>query len=264
MRDISALNDEIGRLEGIARVEAEEEARKKSWRAWVLSSMHKKAEESEDERALKDRARQERRIEKDMKERRVEGLKRDLVATERSLEAEKGIVDAADLEDDLRIESIWSRMRVRQEREREERDRAERENQRMEYERMARTREQQRERQERRAQEAEYVRRQLEEEMKRRDVLSGDQYRRINRWARRTRPACLHKHWWPKVEGFAEVGGIPCPECGVVRDRLLECRECDIVGCGRCRRGMRASPGGFRYSEESGHSGLRSIWDGCG
>jgi len=44
----------------------------------LLSSIYKKAEDSEEEKARRERERQEKRIEKDMNERRLESKKADL------------------------------------------------------------------------------------------------------------------------------------------------------------------------------------------
>jgi len=68
---ICLLEHDIVKLENIAAAEAAEEARKNSWTAWVLKPILRIEEDSEDEKERKDIKRQERRIEKDMKERRL-------------------------------------------------------------------------------------------------------------------------------------------------------------------------------------------------
>ncbi|KAJ8109500.1 hypothetical protein OPT61_g7413 [Boeremia exigua] len=70
--DMRQLQKAIQSLDSISAAEAAEEARKYSWGTWLLSPFYKKAEDSEEVKAQKDRARQERRIERDMKERRFD------------------------------------------------------------------------------------------------------------------------------------------------------------------------------------------------
>lgn len=65
-------------MNSIVAAEAAEEEQKNSWGTWLLSSIYKKAEDSEEEKARRERERQEKRIEKDMNERRLESKKADL------------------------------------------------------------------------------------------------------------------------------------------------------------------------------------------
>lgn len=67
-RNIRQLKQEIKNLDSIVAAKAAIEAQKNSWGTWLLPTVYKKAEDSEEEKARKDRERQERRIEKDMKE----------------------------------------------------------------------------------------------------------------------------------------------------------------------------------------------------
>lgn len=55
------------------------DAQKNGWGTWLLLAMYKKVEECEEEKARKDRERQERRIEKDLNERRLVSKKADLM-----------------------------------------------------------------------------------------------------------------------------------------------------------------------------------------
>ncbi|KAJ4300740.1 hypothetical protein N0V90_002828 [Kalmusia sp. IMI 367209] len=110
----------------LAKIEAAEAAQKNSWVAWLLSPVYRKPEESEEERERKDRARQERRIEKDMKERRLESRRTDLKNEQNLFIKAKEEVDAADLSDDVKIRTILARIWLRESLEREERERAER------------------------------------------------------------------------------------------------------------------------------------------
>jgi hypothetical protein len=66
---IRRLEQEIKRLHEIAAAGAAEEAYKKSWGAWLLSPIYKQREETDEGKERKDRGKQERRIENDMKDR---------------------------------------------------------------------------------------------------------------------------------------------------------------------------------------------------
>jgi curved DNA-binding protein CbpA len=81
-REIRRLEQDIKDLDSILAAEAAAETQKNSWSTWLLSPVYKKAEDSNEEKARKDRARQERRIEKDMKERRLDANKARLKTTE--------------------------------------------------------------------------------------------------------------------------------------------------------------------------------------
>ncbi|KAJ4395165.1 hypothetical protein N0V91_011029 [Didymella pomorum] len=85
-RAIRRLEQEINGLASIAAAEAAVEAKRNSWSTWLLSPLYTKAEDSEEVKAEKDRARQERRIERDMKERRVEAERAKLKATKADME----------------------------------------------------------------------------------------------------------------------------------------------------------------------------------
>jgi hypothetical protein len=126
-RLIQRLEQEITNLDTIFAAEAAAEAQKNGWTAWFLSPIYKKVEDSEEEKERKDRARQERRIEKDMKERRLNSNKGDLKTQENLLKIAKDEVDAATRSDDEKIRVIQARIWAREDRERRERENRERE-----------------------------------------------------------------------------------------------------------------------------------------
>lgn len=89
--------------------------------------IYKKLEDSEEEKARKDRGRQERRIEKDIKERRLELKKADVQKEKGLFKRAREDVEAADLCDDRKIEEIQTRIYHQKNRERQEREKMERE-----------------------------------------------------------------------------------------------------------------------------------------
>ncbi|KLJ07618.1 hypothetical protein EMPG_10010 [Blastomyces silverae] len=166
-RKIRRLEQEIKNLESIVAAEAAEEAQKNSWATWLLSPIYKKAKDSEEEKARKDRGRQERRIEKDMKDRRLELMKGDLKKEESFLRKAKEEVDAADLVDTRKIQVIQDRILARKTWERQERERVERE-------RIAKIWKQQQEQQQKREWEAaEALRKQQAEERRTRQASTS-------------------------------------------------------------------------------------------
>lgn len=249
-RNIRRLEQEIKMLESIVAAEAATEARKNSWGTWLLSTLYKKSEESEEEKLRKDRERQERRIEKDMKERRLWLTRADLTREESLLKKAKEEADAADLVDQKKIRVIQDRQRIREIRERQERDKVERE-------RIAKIWKQQQEQRERREREAaEALRKQQAEEraaeQKRRDEQNRmwqeignngtrnrwEQYAHLNVPEGSNRQAytslCRHDGWWPK-----EQGRMACPECYQVWTYLLRCPGCEMKACPKCQAAIR-------------------------
>ncbi|RDW77879.1 hypothetical protein BP5796_05731 [Coleophoma crateriformis] len=270
-RDIRRLEQEIKNLDSIAAAEAAEEAQKNSWGTWLLSPIYKKVEESEEEKAYKDRARQERRIEKDMKERRLD-LKKVVLGKEESLLREvKERVDAADLIDNMKIREIQDRIRFReaserQERERQERERQERgrqERERQERERIEKIRKQQQEQEQRMWEAAAALRKKhaeelaaaeqkrQEEQAKKWQKIFDDETKRRREQQVPVNPpnsfftpqgstrqtstsTCSHHGWWPKVQGRTA-----CPKCDVIWTYLLQCPNCDMKACPKCQGELR-------------------------
>ncbi|KAG4438209.1 hypothetical protein IFR05_006306 [Cadophora sp. M221] len=255
-RDIRRLEQEIKNLDGIVAAEAAQEAWKNSWGSWLLSPIYKKAEDSGEETARKDRERQERKIEKDMKERRL-GLKEaDLKGAEEVLRKAKEEIDAADLVENGKIRVIQDRIRARETWERQERERAERER----IAKIWKQQQEQREKREREAAEA-FRKQQAEEraaEQKRQEEFvrnwqkiiddearkSREQYAHLNRpeylftAEGSTRQAstltCQHNGWWPKVQGRTV-----CPDCSVIWTYLLKCPGCGMKACPKCQAAIR-------------------------
>ena len=110
-RGIWQLEREIKGLNIIIDAEAAIEAQKNSWKAWLMSPILKKAEDTEEEKARKDRWRQESRIEKDMKERRLALTKADLKREQDLLGKAKEEIDAADLADERKIQMLQAKIR---------------------------------------------------------------------------------------------------------------------------------------------------------
>jgi hypothetical protein len=251
-RLIQRLEQEITNLDTIFAAEAAAEAQKNSWAAWFLSPIYKRAEDSEEEKERKDRARQERRIEKDMKERRLNSNKGDLKTQESLLKIAQDEVDAATRSDDEKIRviqaRIWARenreRRERENRERERRDKERQERERQERERMAEIWKQQQEQWMKREREAtEASRKQAEEkraaEQKRKKPRKFQEqhahpYPPEGSAGQGYTSACRHDGWWPKVQGRAA-----CPRCYESWTYLLECPGCMTKACPRCQAAIR-------------------------
>jgi hypothetical protein len=243
-KGIWQLEQEIKNLNSILAAEAATEAQKNSWGTWLLSPIYTKVEDSEEEKARKDRGRQERRIEKDMKERRLELRKADMKKEQNLLNKAKDEVEAADLGDDRKIGEIQAKIRLREFRERQEREKVEKE-------RMAKIWRQEQEEREQRDREAAQTRRKLQEErraaeQKRQEeatkywekVING-QYAHLNQSdGRSTRQAhtstCRHDGWWAKVQGRTA-----CPECNDIWTYLLQCPSCAMKACPKCQSAIR-------------------------
>ncbi|KAL1646712.1 hypothetical protein SLS61_007788 [Didymella pomorum] len=152
-RAIRRLEQEINGLASIAAAEAAVEAKRNSWSTWLLSPLYTKAEDSEEVKAEKDRARQERRIERDMKERRVEAERAKLKATKADMEKSKTEIDDANVRDDMKIQQLLTIIQRKEAWHRKEKEKAEREQR-------AREMRQQQEQQHRKEREAAEARRQ--------------------------------------------------------------------------------------------------------
>ncbi|KAH8744252.1 hypothetical protein F5883DRAFT_590396, partial [Diaporthe sp. PMI_573] len=246
-RAIRRLEQEIKNLDSILAAEAAAEAQKNSWATWLLSPIYKKAEDSEEEKARKDRQRQERRIEKDMKERRLYVKAADLKTQETLLRTAKEEVDAADLSDDGKIQVIQTRTWLRENRQRQEREKAERER------RAKELRQQQEQRENRDREAAEALRKQQAEaraaeqrryeERERQRIIEEarrhqEQARHFDFTERSSRQTCTstcrHDGWWTKVQGRTA-----CPKCQGSWTYLLQCPGCEMKACPRCQAAIR-------------------------
>lgn len=248
-RGIEQLEQEIKNLDSIRAAEVAAEAQKNSWRTWLLSPLYKKAEESEEEKARKDRGRQERRLEKDMKERRLTSKRLDLKNEQTRLKEAKDEIDAADKCDEEKIRMIHARKWAREAREIFEREaKLRRQQQAQQAERRAR---EDRERQER----MERLRREQQEQEKKERAAAEKRAAEQRRYAEATRRQeqqlrenifqsyastsnCDHRDWWHKVQGRAE-----CSRCYESWSYLLECPGCRIKACASCQAGIRRGRG---------------------
>jgi hypothetical protein len=244
---VQQLNKEIGRLNSTIAADAAAEAFKKSWGAWLMSHISKPKEESEEQKAQKDRARQERRIEKDMKERRLESASAALTAEEALFKKAKSEADAAIAVDDGKLRILESAKLARESREREEKERAE-------EEMRARIRKQQQEelrKQQTAARAAEEIRQAAARAAQQKQAAAraaqqkqAAQQQRAERERTRnttefpTRSAsasdCTHGGWWDKVQGRAA-----CPVCSDVWTYLLQCPTCRKMACPKCQSQIR-------------------------
>lgn len=247
-RGIWQVEREVKRLNIIIDAEAATEAQKNSWTAWLMSPIFKKAEDTEEEKARKDRWRQESRIEKDMKERRLALKKADLKREQSLLEKAKEEIDAADLADERKIQMLQAKIRAREAWERQEREKVEREREKAERERMAKIRKQQqaqREQQEKEA--AEALRKKLAEqraaEQKRQEEATRKWQEIINNETGKYEGStqhqtyastCRHDGWWPKVQGRTA-----CPKCYEIWTYLLHCPGCMMKACPSCQATIR-------------------------
>ncbi|KAL8861140.1 MAG: hypothetical protein Q9178_002356 [Gyalolechia marmorata] len=267
-RGIRQLEQQIKNIDSIFDAEAAVEAQKNSWTTWLLSPIYKEVEESEEEKARKDRERQERRIEKDMKERRLLLRKADLNIEEDRSRKAKEEIDAADLGDERKIRVIQTRIRAREIQERQEREKAEREKEAKIWKQQQEQREQ-REKREREA--AEALRRQQAEKRAAEEKRQKEETRKwekiINDKTRRykeqytspnlpegsTRQAyvstCRHDGWWSKVQGLTA-----CPKCDEVWTYLLQCPGCIMKACPRCQAAIRPRTWTSRYAPRTKRS----------
>lgn len=239
-RDIRQLEKEIKAFDTTVAAEVATNAQKNSWGTWLLSSIYKKAEDSEQEKARKDREMQEKRIAKDMKERRLRLRKVALKKEEGLLRKAKEEIGAADMVDDEKIRVIQHGIRVREILERRFRER-------QEEERRQKFRKQQQEQWEERERHAAAVWRKQQAEERAADQKRKEEYARI--WQRRTGQAststctstCNHGSWWPKVQGRTA-----CPECHDIWTYLLECPGCKMKACPKCQGAIRRRIGATR------------------
>jgi hypothetical protein len=242
-RTIRRLEQDIKGLATITAAEKAQKASENSWGTWLLSPLTKKVEESEDMKAHNARKSQERKIEQDLKERRLISQKTQLQEKESGMKQAKERIDAADLRNDNAIRLIEARIEARV-RSREIHERLQKEN--AERERRAQIWQQQQEQREKQAQEAREAlrKRQAEADLARqKEIRHQERLRRnnvhphVNHSSSRQSHAsatCKHGGWWDKV-----VYPTPCPECHDVWNYLLQCPGCKMKACPKCQHDLR-------------------------
>lgn len=251
---IRQIDREIASIDQKIAMEAAEEVKKNSWKAWMLSPIYGRKVDSEEEKERKSRTLQERKIMRDMKERRLVLKKADLKMHEAALKYDMGIVDAAERCDDEKIRRLRDRIREKEEREKQERERVERErlaklwkqwqeqHEKLEREAAEAFRKQRAEEQAAEQKRAEERRKKWQRESvqqqreftERAKQAKEQRQREVVRQQRQTQKACYHQGWWPKMEGRAA-----CPECDDVWNYLLQCPNCDMMACPKCQHNLR-------------------------
>ncbi|KAF7889077.1 hypothetical protein EAF00_009377 [Botryotinia globosa] len=126
-KDIQSLKQSIELLKKNDAIEDAEEARKNGWGAWLLSPLIKREVVSEDEKERKDRSRQERKIEMNLKERRIEAKNAELDKEKGLLRMAQREVELADQVDDGKLRMIENRIKAKEQRQADERARIYRE-----------------------------------------------------------------------------------------------------------------------------------------
>ncbi|ATZ46733.1 hypothetical protein BCIN_02g01040 [Botrytis cinerea B05.10] len=170
-KDIQSLKQSIELLKKNDAIEDVEEAWRNGWGAWLLSPVIKRAVVSEDEKERKDRSRQERKIEMNLKERRIEAKSTELDKEKALLLTAQREVELADQVDDGKIRMIEEKIKAEEQRQADERARVYRE-------RMAEARKKEQEERDRKAAEdmrkrEEELRTYQEEMMKRKAELQA-------------------------------------------------------------------------------------------
>lgn len=248
-RSIRRQQNVVDVLAGIiSKAEAAEDAQKKNWGIWFFNQVFKTAVARKYEIARKDRQRQERRIEKDFKERKIETLKAQLQEKEKMLQQSEKENSAADARHDLALRAAEARIRQRRAGEQQQQNSKAAETERMEKAR----REEQARQQEKRAREATETWRQQQSRAPTASTAPNDPPNRQAEqtpaydWFRSTRPTfthsphqtppsiCTHGGWWDKVQGRTT-----CTECDEVWTYLLMCPGCGKQACPKCQRDFR-------------------------
>jgi hypothetical protein len=121
-RTIRWLEQEINDLANIEAAEWLEETRKNDRKPWVLSSLYKQVKASEEGEAHKEKERQERRVQKELKERRLGIHQAELLEKTNQMRETKKSIDAENTRDNQSIKAIEARKRSREERERRDRE----------------------------------------------------------------------------------------------------------------------------------------------
>lgn len=259
--DIEKLEQRIWILEIIAKEEKELEAETYKWMEMSLSRKEARKAARAAERARSEElernglAKQERKLEKDWKERRLAASKMDLKKDEDALTEAKQLVEAADIEEMLKIRNLHAKFRTRVAEEKRAEARRAREAEEEERERLAEIQRRKQERRERAAaaaeakraqKEAEEQKRRQEEEIREHERRREEEIREQERVAEEARkereqwaqyyasaiPACRHEGVWER----GPVYGRPCPACHKLAYILLKCPGCNGCACVYCRR----------------------------
>lgn len=232
---IYELNRKIRQLDlaSIAAAETAAEVRKNSLATWILSPFYKQVAESEEEKARKDRGRQDREGSEGA---RITFAESAVKVKRKSKWNKAGKTSMLQILAMIRqyAQSGLNR-EARKWRKREEEEK----------EGLAKIRQQQ---QKQWAKEAEKARKTL----RKRQVKAGaraaelarqEEYRRLQRRCSdfdnsRTRQsyasACSHRGWWDKVQHH-----IACPRCFDMWNYLLQCPGCGMKACPRCQSELR-------------------------
>lgn len=269
-RVIRRVEQDITGLNSIFAAEAAVEAQRNSWSTWLLSPLFKKVEVSDEEKERRDRERQERRIEMDIKDRRLSSNRESLAKMEDMQRRTKAELDATNRKDEILKQDIRARIQARETRQRQEKERAE-------YDaRMKAWRAQQELRLKQEREAAEALRRQQaarqaaeqrrqQEEAKEREELLEQFYARLHEQHPHTyshtythptssQPrsrTCSHGGWWDKVHGRTA-----CPECHKVWNYLLQCPGCSMNACSKCQASIR--PRFQRNTHRRAHTRVRT------
>ncbi|TVY40776.1 Chaperone protein DnaJ [Lachnellula occidentalis] len=198
--------------------------------------------DSEEEKARKDRTRQQRRIEKDLKEGRLEVKMAGLRREQGLLRKKKGELEEANKVDDKKIQVIQDRIRARETWHSQEREKvlrevlakleegAAEELERQQAEERAAEQKQQEE-------QVRYWQKAQDDNTKRyREQQYAHLYSSTAEVSTRTASTitCRHDGWWPKIQGRAA-----CPKCSESWTYLLQCPSCQMEACPRCRSDIR-------------------------
>ena len=236
-RSIRVLRQEIDGLAKTVAAEASVKERKNCQSAFsALVAPDSEDDESEEENARKDRRCQERRIEIDLKERRLSLQEVQLLELEKNLEEGKKAFDTLNLINAQKIKTLEARVRIRQAHDQRERER---------LDKIAKDLKEAQEAAKRRR--AEAVRKRHADaqarEAARREDEERQQQHQHNSWSSNFDPystdhaayasGCIHDCWWNRVNGPAS-----CPECQGLQMFVLQCRGCGIQACLKCQRAL--------------------------
>lgn len=74
--------------------------------------------------------------------------------------------------------------------------------------------------------------------------------------AREERHKCIHKGWWPKVEGR-----MACENCSQTYEYLLRCPDCSMKACASCQRKLRTQKRNRNRVNADYRGGYGHHWD---